>query len=54
MVLRLMKRCDEISRRYGGADIYLLVRRNYRHYQYNSTRDPTFPMDPEGLVRLRS
>ena len=39
---RLMRRCDQISRRYD-ADVYILVRRKNRHYDYNSTDDPTFP-----------
>ncbi|PMB65158.1 hypothetical protein BM221_008514 [Beauveria bassiana] len=39
---RLMKRCDQLSRRYG-ADFYVLVRRQHRHYDYCSTKDCHFP-----------
>jgi len=48
---RLMRRCDQINRRYG-ADVYLLVRRKYRYYEYNSANDPRFPRQPAELVRL--
>lgn len=46
---RLMRRCDQMSRRYG-ADIYVLMRRNSRHYDYNSTKDPTFPTPVREIV----
>ena len=46
---RLMRRCDQICHRYG-ADLYILVRRDYRHFEYNSTKDPAFPTTPPELV----
>ena len=39
---RLIKRCHLKSRRYD-TEAYLLVRRNSRHYEYNSVKDPSFP-----------
>ena len=48
---RLMKRCDQISRRYE-ADVYILVRRKHRHYEYNSADDSSFPPQPRDLVSL--
>ncbi|KAH8652842.1 hypothetical protein BGZ61DRAFT_321730, partial [Ilyonectria robusta] len=39
---RLMRRCNQLSDRYN-ADVYIVVRRNHRHYDYNSTNDPLFP-----------
>ena len=39
---RLMRRCDQLSRRYG-ADFYVVVRRQHRHYDYCSTEDCHFP-----------
>ncbi|KAH7110807.1 hypothetical protein B0J13DRAFT_577548 [Dactylonectria estremocensis] len=38
----LMRRCDQLSDRYN-ADVYIVVRRNHRHYDYNSTNDALFP-----------
>jgi hypothetical protein len=46
---RFMKRCDQLSRRYD-ADVYLLVRRKQRHYDYKSTDDPSFPVSSPDLV----
>ena len=47
---RLMRRCHRVSRAYD-ADIYILIRRRYRHYEYKSTDDPSFP-PREGLVSI--
>ncbi|KAH7118382.1 hypothetical protein EDB81DRAFT_667942, partial [Dactylonectria macrodidyma] len=41
-VQRLMRRCDQLSNRYG-ADFYIVVRQNHQHYDYNSSNDPSFP-----------
>ena len=46
---RFMRRCDQLSRRYD-ADVYLLVRRKQRHYDYKSTDDPSFPVLSPDLV----
>ncbi|KAG9249579.1 uncharacterized protein F5Z01DRAFT_474191 [Emericellopsis atlantica] len=49
-MFRMMKRCDAISKRYPNADIYLLIRQNQRHYQYNSTTpNSNFPTPPAEL-----
>ena len=48
---RLMKRCHQMSRRYDG-DVYILVRRKFRHYEYNSANDPAFPPPSGDLVSL--
>lgn len=45
----LMKRSDRISRQFG-ADMYVLLRRKYRHYEYNSSQDPSFPTPAPVLV----
>ncbi|KAH7137613.1 hypothetical protein EDB81DRAFT_656308 [Dactylonectria macrodidyma] len=47
---RLMRRCDQLSDRYN-ADVYIVVRRNHRHYDYNSTNDPLFPTPLIDIVR---
>lgn len=47
--VRMMKRCDKVSRIYG-ADIYVLVRWKDNHYHYNSTNDPSFPVSETSLV----
>lgn len=39
---RYMRRGDQMSRRYD-TDVYILIRRNRCHYDYNSTKDPLFP-----------
>ncbi|KAK8145788.1 hypothetical protein G3M48_004022 [Beauveria asiatica] len=39
---RVMRRRDQLRRRYG-ADFYVLVRRQRRHYDYSSTNDNCFP-----------
>lgn len=40
---RLMRRCDQMSHRYG-ADFYVLVRRKCRYYDYKSSDDTSFPI----------
>lgn len=47
--LRLMKRCDQISRRYS-ADVYILVRWQHKHYEYRSANDSAFPDHSIDLV----
>ncbi|KAH6883601.1 hypothetical protein B0T10DRAFT_463520 [Thelonectria olida] len=47
---RLMKRCNQMSRRYE-TDVYVVLRRKNRHYDYNSTTDPSFPT-PIAEIRL--
>ncbi|KAH7115721.1 hypothetical protein EDB81DRAFT_919670, partial [Dactylonectria macrodidyma] len=47
---RLMRRCNQLSDRYN-ADVYIVVRRNHRHYDYNSTNDPLFPTPLIDIVR---
>ena len=39
---RLIRRCDQLHRRYG-ADCYVLVHRKCGYYDYNSSNDATFP-----------
>lgn len=48
-IFRLLKRCDQIGRRYD-ADVYLLVRRKQNRYDYRSTDDPSFPLSSLDLV----
>lgn len=48
---RLIQRCDQVSRRYN-ADVYILIRRRCRHYEYKSTEDPSFPPTSRYLVSL--
>lgn len=50
---RLIKRCHQASRRYD-ADVYILIRRRCRHYEYKSTEDPSFPPTNQYLVSLRA
>jgi hypothetical protein len=46
---RLIRRCDKISLR-GNFDVYLLVRRNNRYYEYNSASDSSFPASIDEIV----
>ena len=46
---RMMRRCNQMSRRYG-ADYYVLVRRKRRYYDDTSTSDPSFPTPIADLV----
>jgi hypothetical protein len=39
----IMRRGDEMRRRYG-ADVYIVLRRNSRYYDYCSTKDSSFPL----------
>lgn len=48
-VLRTLRRCDQLSRRYG-ADVYVLVRWQNKHYEYCSTDEAAFPIRPIDLV----
>ncbi|CZR43862.1 uncharacterized protein FPRO_13669 [Fusarium proliferatum ET1] len=41
-VWRLMKRCDQMHSRYG-TDVYVLFKRKYQHYEYNSSQSTSFP-----------
>lgn len=45
----ILRRGDEMSRRYG-ADIYIVVRRKGRYYDYCSTQDTSFPTPPTEIV----
>ncbi|KAK0628677.1 hypothetical protein B0T17DRAFT_523418 [Bombardia bombarda] len=45
----IMHRGDEMSRRYG-ADIYIVLRRKGRYYDYCSTQDTSFPTPPMEIV----
>ncbi|KAH7129675.1 hypothetical protein B0J13DRAFT_563205 [Dactylonectria estremocensis] len=45
-----MRRCDQLSSRYG-ADFYVVVRQNHQHYDYNSSKDPSFPTPLIEIVR---
>ncbi|KAK4119883.1 hypothetical protein N657DRAFT_649662 [Parathielavia appendiculata] len=45
-----MHRCDDISRRYG-ADVYIVLRRKGRYYDYSSSRDPSFPLSSAEIER---
>ena len=47
----IMRRGDEMSRRYG-ADIYIVLRRKGRYYDYCSTQDTSFPTLPREIVRI--
>ncbi|KAI5465090.1 hypothetical protein BGZ63DRAFT_379308 [Mariannaea sp. PMI_226] len=50
-IQRLMKRCSQVSRRYG-ADVYIQARRNHRHYEFISTNDPSFPLAADALDKV--
>lgn len=50
-VWRIMRRCDGIRERYG-ADVYILLRRNGRHYEYNSSVDTAFPTPFKEIVGI--
>ncbi|KAB5526452.1 hypothetical protein GE09DRAFT_1151510 [Coniochaeta sp. 2T2.1] len=39
---RIMRRGDEMHRRYG-AEVYIVMRRKGRYYDYCSTQDHSFP-----------
>ncbi|KAK7219196.1 hypothetical protein V2G26_007199 [Clonostachys chloroleuca] len=47
---RLIRRCDKISLR-GNFEVYLLVRRNNRYYEYNSASDSSFPASIDEIGR---
>lgn len=49
---RFMKRCDQLSRRYD-ADVYLLVRRKQKYYDYKSTDNLLFPVSSPDLVSYK-
>jgi len=48
-VKNVMRRCDEINRRYQ-ADVYTLFYRNHRLYEYTSTDQPSWPKPTEEIV----
>lgn len=48
-IQRLMRRCDEMARRYH-ADVYIQIRQGCRHYEYDSAADSSFPLQREKLV----
>jgi hypothetical protein len=45
----LMRRGDKISSRFN-ADVYIVVRRNNRHWDYNSSSSSLFPPTLVGIV----
>ncbi|KAH7201305.1 hypothetical protein DER44DRAFT_440970 [Fusarium oxysporum] len=49
-VWRLMKRCNQMHTRYG-TDVYVLFKRKYQHYEYNSSQSTSFPTPLAELVR---
>ncbi|KAI3532117.1 hypothetical protein CABS03_13307 [Colletotrichum abscissum] len=46
-----MWRCDEISRRYQ-SDVYIVLKRRCKHYEYSSTDDPAWPISRADMVRV--
>jgi hypothetical protein len=50
---RLMRRCDQISRRYN-ARVYVQLSRQHKYYDYTSTNDVSFPLGLKALVRSSS
>ena len=48
--LRLMRRCDQISRRYE-ARVYVQMSRQHKYYDYKSTNEESFPMPVGVMVR---
>jgi hypothetical protein len=46
---RLMRRCDQISRRYH-ARVYVQLSRQHKYYDYTSTNDEAFPKAVDDLV----
>lgn len=48
--LRLIRRCDQISRRYF-ARIYIQMSRQHKYYEYKSTNEESFPMPIDNLIR---
>lgn len=47
---RLIRRCDQISRRYE-ARVYIQISRRHQYYDYKSTNDEAFPVPADALVR---
>jgi hypothetical protein len=47
---RLMRRCDQISRRYN-ARVYVQMCRQQKYYDYKSTDEKSFPKPVDVLVR---
>ncbi|KAK1659870.1 hypothetical protein BDP55DRAFT_678132, partial [Colletotrichum godetiae] len=47
----MMWRCDEISRRYQ-SDVYIVLRRRHKHYEYSSTNDPAWPISRADMVGI--
>ena len=47
---RLMRRCDQISRRYN-ARVYVQMSQQQQYYNYKSTNEESFPMPVDVLVR---
>ncbi|KAK0367688.1 hypothetical protein CLIM01_14953 [Colletotrichum limetticola] len=46
-----MWRCDEISRRYQ-SDVYVVLKRRHKHYEYSSTNDLAWPISRADMVRV--
>ncbi|KAK2055563.1 hypothetical protein LY76DRAFT_185292 [Colletotrichum caudatum] len=47
----IMWRCDEISRRYQ-ADVYIVLRRKHKHYEYSSIDAPSWPLSKANMVSV--
>ncbi|KAK1517370.1 hypothetical protein CABS01_16683 [Colletotrichum abscissum] len=47
----LMWRCDEISRRYQ-SDVYIVLKRRCKHYEYSSTDDPAWPISRADMEKV--
>ncbi|KAK2037615.1 hypothetical protein LZ31DRAFT_560280 [Colletotrichum somersetense] len=47
----IMWRCDEISRRYQ-ADVYIVLRRKHKHYEYSSIDAPSWPLSKADMERV--
>ncbi|KAK2741015.1 hypothetical protein CKAH01_18552 [Colletotrichum kahawae] len=46
-----MWRCEKIRQCYG-ADVYIQVHRNYKHYKYSTSDEPSWPKSKPELVSL--
>ncbi|KAK2005765.1 hypothetical protein LZ32DRAFT_671205 [Colletotrichum eremochloae] len=44
-----MRRCNDISRRYQ-TDVYIMLRRKHKHYEYSSTDDRSWPISRAAMV----
>ena len=49
----IMRRGDKISQGYG-ADVYILLRRRNRHFEYTSVDKPSWPTSKPEIVSILS